>query len=102
MAIRSPVAKTLKLRPRKVRLPDGSRAEVHPFVWCMTARLGERSKTALAQHLGVAPQMVYKWQAKCRDDQNFSLPAERAQAIAEFFAVEPRLFRPDIYHPTKG
>lgn len=62
-------------------------------------RLGERPKSALAEHMGVRPQSLYKWLACARADSAFMLPPVRARQVAEFFRVAPSRLRPDVFLP---
>ncbi len=58
---------------------------------------GKPNKSDLARALNVRPQSLYKWERLCKVDRNFPLPILRAKQVAEFFAVKPSLFRPDIF-----
>ncbi len=78
-------------------MPDGKKTAKHPLIWCIQNKLYENTKSDLAQHMGVKPQSLYKWERKCADDRHFPLPLLRAIQIAEFFDVPPSMFRPDVY-----
>lgn len=85
---------TLKL---PTTMPNGKRTKLHPLLWCLENRMPEgATKSDIARGMGVKPQSLSKWQAKCRADRNFSLPAERAAQLAQAFGVPAALFRPDI------
>lgn len=82
-------------------MPNGKTTKAHPLVWCIdTLRPANEAKARLAEHMGVRPQSLYKWLAKCKEDRNFSIPAERAMQVATFFDVPASLFRPDVFVPV--
>jgi DNA-binding XRE family transcriptional regulator len=76
-------------------MPDGSKTRMHPLSWCIQYLLIDTTKTSLAQHMGVKPQSLYKWERKCREDRHFPLPLLRAVQVADFFSVPVAMFRPD-------
>ena len=79
-------------------MPGGKKTTAHPLLWLIKEKLGEeRTKSDLARHMDVRPQSLYKWERLCKADRNFPLPILRAKQVAEFFAVPPGMFRPDIF-----
>ena len=51
-------------------------------------------QTALAQHFGIKPQAVQKWQARGR------IPAMRVLGVEALTGVSRHELRPDIYGPA--
>lgn len=84
--------KTVKLT---TTMPDGTRIRQHPLLWLMTRV--PVNKSDLTRAMGVRPQSLYKWLAKCRDDRHFLIPALRAAQAAQFFGVHPSVLRPDVF-----
>ena len=89
--------------PRTVKLPatmpDGTRTTKHPLLWLYArAPLSQPGgNTKMAMKLGIAPQTLSKWKARCALDRHFLLPALRAKQIAEYCGVPPSLLRPDVF-----
>jgi hypothetical protein len=87
--------KTVKLT---TTMPDGTRIRQHPLLWLMDHYPGGPiNKSELTRSMGVRPQSLYKWLAKCRADRNFPIPALRAAQAARFLGVDPSVLRPDVF-----
>ena len=76
--------------------PDGSPLRMHPLLWCVQHRLGQRHKSDAARVLGITPQSLYILLGKCKQRSTL-VPATWARPLARFFGVNPAFLRPDLY-----
>lgn len=76
----------------------GKGSRQHPLNRLIETKMDGRSKRQLAISMGVAAQTLYGWEREARENpRTFLVPAVRAKQMAEWFRVNPKVLRPDLF-----